>query len=72
MNPSYRQIPGRQSPSIDHDEAGNPSPDQPGTLRQQFETIDLYLANPFRLIGRAAAWELARRLVLPHARRGHE
>lgn len=46
-----------------------PAPDQPGTLRQQVEAIELYLANPYRRIDRAAAWELARRLVLRHARR---
>jgi hypothetical protein len=56
-------------PSTDPDDSLNPSPDQPGTLRQQFEAIDLFLANPFHTIDRAAAWKLARRLSLPHARR---
>jgi hypothetical protein len=46
-----------------------PSADQPGTLGQQLDCIDLFLANPFRRIDRAAAWELSRRLVLGHKRR---
>lgn len=46
-----------------------PGPHQPGTLLQQFEAIDLFLSNPFRRIDREAAWHLARRLAIPHARR---
>jgi len=46
-----------------------PTPEQPGTLAEQLEAIALYLANPTRRHDRAAAWELARRLAIPHARR---
>jgi hypothetical protein len=43
--------------------------DKPGTLHEQLEAIELFLSNPFRHIDREAAWDLARRLVMPHARR---
>jgi hypothetical protein len=46
-----------------------PSTDQPGSLTQQLESIDLFLANPARAHEREAAWQLARRLAIPHARR---
>lgn len=46
-----------------------PAANQPGTLAQQLECIDLFVVNPFRAIDREAAWQLARRLILPHARR---
>jgi len=46
-----------------------PSADQPGTLREQFESVDLFLSNPARAHNREAAWELARRLAIQHARR---
>jgi len=48
-----------------------PSPDQPGTFEQQFEILDLYLADPTRKYDPDGAWRLARELVLPHARREH-
>lgn len=47
-----------------------PAPGQPGTLGEQLAAIDAYLATPWRHRDRAAAWELARRLCIPHARRG--
>jgi hypothetical protein len=66
MKQAYQRRHARQSrpPNL----RATPSPDQPGTLRQQLEVIDLYLSNPFRRIDRDAAWQLARRLVLQHAR----
>jgi hypothetical protein len=45
-----------------------PRREEPGTLGQQLEAIELFLANPFRAIDRSAAWDVARRLVIPHAR----
>ena len=46
-----------------------PAPEQPGTLAEQFQVIDVYLDDPTRSYDPDGAWELARRLVLPHARR---
>jgi hypothetical protein len=42
---------------------------EPGTLRQQYEIIDVYLDDPSRHIDRDAAWDAARALVLDHARK---
>ncbi len=49
----------------------NPSPSQPGTLAQQFATIEvaIYLGDQ-RDTSAAAEWSDARRLVIPHAARG--
>lgn len=46
-----------------------PSPDQPGSLRQQIAAIAAYLRLPnyYRRIDPADAWEFARRAVMPHA-----
>lgn len=55
-------------PAHDYLTVARPTPDQPGTLGQQLETISLFLANPYRRIDRDAACTLARRLVIPHAR----
>jgi hypothetical protein len=57
-----------QRPPIKPPRDARPSREQPGTLGQQLEAVALYLANPYRRIDPAAAWELARRLVIPHAR----
>ena len=46
-----------------------PRADQPGTLEQQLSIIDVYLDDPTRAYDPEGAWEMARRLVLPHARR---
>jgi hypothetical protein len=43
--------------------------DEPGTLGQQLEILGLYWANPARQRDCDRSWNLARRLVLPHARR---
>ncbi len=45
-----------------------PAPDEPGTLRQQFEIILLYGENPWRVADLARRWQMARRTVLQHAR----
>lgn len=46
-----------------------PSPDQPGTLEQQLMAIDLYLSTPWRHNDPEYAWQLARAMTIPHARR---
>lgn len=46
-----------------------PHPTEPGTLREQLDAIALYLADPTRRHDPAGAWQMARRLVLDHARR---
>jgi hypothetical protein len=51
------------------DVEARPSADQPGTLGEQLEAIDLFLANPARAHDREMSWQLARRLAIPHARR---
>jgi hypothetical protein len=48
-----------------------PAADEPGTLHQQLEAISLYLSDPARRIDANAAWAAARRLAMPHARRGN-
>lgn len=59
----------RAAASIDCIRPAVPSADQPGTYAQALGAIDLFLANPFRTIDREAAWQVARRLSVPHARR---
>jgi len=49
-----------------------PSPRQPGTLGEQLSILELYLCDPTRKYDPAGAWQLARKLVLPHARRGNQ
>ena len=40
-----------------------------GTLYEQLAAIDVYLADPTRHLDPAGAWQMARRLVMAHARR---
>ena len=40
-----------------------------GTMRQQLDAIDIYLDDPTRHRDPAGAWQMARRLVMQHARR---
>lgn len=49
-----------------------PTPDQPGTLSQQFAACDVHYCDPLRRRNSAAAWKRARAAVLPHARREAE
>lgn len=46
-----------------------PHPSEPGTLAQQLAALDLYLDDPDP--DRRGAWERARALTIPHARRGY-
>jgi hypothetical protein len=67
MQRSYNHVP---RPAINR--TARPAANQPGTLAEQLEAIGLYLANPFRRIDRDAAWQLARRLAISHARGGSQ
>ena len=49
-----------------------PPPCQPGTLPEQLAVVDCYLADPTCKSDPDGAWELARRLNIPHARRRRE
>lgn len=59
-----------QAPRAPYD-APSPRParDQPGTYQQQWDAIAIYLDDPARVLDREDAWDRARRLVIPHARR---
>ena len=51
--------------------APRPTPEQPGTLLQQFQVIALSLENPWGLPP-DEAFQAARRTILPHARRRYD
>lgn len=46
-----------------------PHSSQPGTLRQQYDALALYLTDPTRRYDPAGAWQMARRLTMARARR---
>jgi len=46
-----------------------PRHDEPGTLHQQINALDLYHVDPTRHYDAHGAWDMARRLSIPHARR---
>lgn len=47
----------------------SPTPDQPGTLFQQFLAIGVYLNDDTRELDREVAWQRARERIIPHATR---
>lgn len=61
---STRQTARRQRPA-------RPSVNQPGTLREQFAAIALYLRLPayYRRFDPSDAWQFARERAMPHARK---
>lgn len=52
-----------------HDAHERAHPDEPGTLEEQIEALNLFWADPSRKSDPAGAWAIARRLAIPHARR---
>ena len=44
-----------------------PTPDQPGTLRQQEAALDVFYNDFFSWIDPDAAWQRARVIAIPHA-----
>jgi hypothetical protein len=45
-----------------------PGPSTCGTLRQQFQVLELYFSNPWQIRDKARRWEAARRTVIQQAR----
>ena len=45
-----------------------PGLNEPGTLQEQLEAIDLYLSDPTRKTDPNGAWLMSRRLTMPHVR----
>ncbi len=56
---------------LDNSRPPRPHPSEPGTFSQQLQAVGLFLNDSSRLIDREDAWQRARALVMPHARRGY-